>query len=141
MTCHHSGDNKKLCISFICWTTIALCILTGSCSKKTQIPASYGKEEKTEAKAAAQVHTSMVIFNGGNESIYHSFSIPSIIKTNNGTLIAFAEGRRWSTSDYGDINLIYKGSTNNGATWSTSNKSIEFHKFNLAWILNGATEP
>ena len=23
---------------------------------------------------------------------------------------------------------------------SASNKSIEFHKFNLAWILNGATE-
>jgi len=24
---------------------------------------------------------------------------------------------------------------------STSNRSIEFHKFNLSWILNGATEP
>src|SRR5688500_14289987 len=118
MTCHLSGDYKKLCISFVCYTTIVLCILTSSCSKKTQVPASAGKEEKMEATAAAQVHTSMVLFNGGNESIYHSFRIPSIIKTNNGTLIAFAEGRRWNPGDWGDINLVYKRSTNNGTTWS-----------------------
>jgi sialidase-1 len=72
---------------------------------------------------SAPIHTSMVLFNGGNEgadgvSIYHSFRIPSIVRTNNGTLIAFAEGRRWSPSDYGDINLVFKRSTNNGTTWS-----------------------
>jgi sialidase-1 len=65
----------------------------------------------------------MVLFNGGNEgaggvTTYHSFRIPSIIRTNNGTLIAFAEGRRWNPSDYGDINLVFKRSTDNGATWS-----------------------
>ncbi|WP_119079817.1 sialidase family protein [Chitinophaga alhagiae] len=68
--------------------------------------------------AASPVHTSLLLFNGGNESIYHSFRIPSIVKTKNGTLIAFAEGRRWSPSDWGDINIVFKRSTNNGATWS-----------------------
>jgi len=67
--------------------------------------------------AQTQVHTNTVIFDGGTDG-YHSYRIPSIIKTNNGTLIAFAEGRRWSPSDWGDINLVYKRSANHGVTWS-----------------------
>jgi len=41
---------------------------------------------------------------------YHSFRIQSIIRTNNGTLIAFAKDRRWNPSDYGDLNLVFKRS-------------------------------
>ena len=68
-------------------------------------------------KAASQIHTYIKLFDGG-PSGYHSYRIPSIVKTTNGTLIAFAECRRWSTSDWGDINLVFKRSTDNGATWS-----------------------
>lgn len=67
---------------------------------------------------AAPVNTRETVFNGGNEGIYHSFRIPSIVKTKNGTLVAFAEGRRWSPSDYGDINIVFKRSLNNGTDWS-----------------------
>jgi sialidase-1 len=74
-------------------------------------------------KLSAPIHNSLLLFNGGNEgaggvTTYHSFRIPSIVGTSNGTLIAFAEGRRWSPSDYGDINLVCKRSTDNGASWS-----------------------
>ena len=58
----------------------------------------------------------MVLFNGGSEG-YHSYRIPSIVRCNSGTLIAFAEGRMSSNKDYGNINLVYKRSTNNGSTW------------------------
>lgn len=94
------------------------CIFTG-CQKKSQ-PSNSDQtgNPPVVADAASPIHTSMVLFDGGNESIYHSFRIPSIIKTKNGTLLAFCEGRRWSPSDYGDINLVYKRSTNNGSTWS-----------------------
>ncbi|MEH6305805.1 sialidase family protein [Olivibacter sp. CPCC 100613] len=71
-----------------------------------------------QASLAAPINTRVTVFNGGSEGIYHSYRIPSIIKTKNGTLVAFAEGRRWSPSDYGDINVVFKRSTNNGTTWS-----------------------
>ncbi len=95
-------------------------LLQYACTEKSTPAPDPLKPENGKAVAtlAAPVHTSMLLFNGGNESIYHSFRIPSIVKTNNGTLIAFAEGRRWSPSDWGDINVVFKRSTDNGATWS-----------------------
>lgn len=47
---------------------------------------------------------------------YHAFRIPTVIKTKK-TLIAFAEGRKNSTSDFGDIDLVYRRSTDYGKTW------------------------
>ena len=41
------------------------------------------------AAAAAPYHNTMVLFNGGSEG-YHSYRIPSIVRANSGTLIAFA---------------------------------------------------
>lgn len=72
--------------------------------------------------AAAESHSERILFNGGNETFngitYHSFRIPSLVRTNNDTLIAFVEGRAAHNGDYGNINLLYKRSTDNGATWS-----------------------
>ena len=70
-----------------------------------------------EQGLAAQVHVSKMLFTGGTSG-FHSFRIPSIIRTNKGTLIAFAEGRKNSASDAGDINLVFKRSTDHGETWS-----------------------
>lgn len=47
---------------------------------------------------------------------YNNYRIPSIIVTNNGTLLAFCEGRE--AGDTGDINLLLKRSEDNGITWS-----------------------
>jgi sialidase-1 len=111
---------------------LALSIVTlamGACQKRINASGSADilKAASTTTalvpKLSAPIHNSLVLFNGGNEgaggvTTYHSFRIPSIVRTSNGTLIAFAEGRRWSPSDYGDINLVCKRSTDNGATWS-----------------------
>jgi len=48
---------------------------------------------------------------------YDNFRIPSIIVTQKGTVLAFAEGRS-NDSDGGDIDLLVKRSTDNGKTWS-----------------------
>src|SRR5690349_18419186 len=106
--------------SFSTWLLLLLVLVWG-CHKKQQsadetIQPADGRTPPTTEAAA--IHTSMKLFDGGNESIYHSFRIPSIIKTKNNTLIAFAEGRRWSSSDYGDINTVFKRSFDNGATWT-----------------------
>lgn len=77
---------------------------------------------------AAESHSERILFNGGNESLngvtYHSFRIPSLIRTNNGTLIAFVEGRADSNEDFGNINLLYKRSTDNGATWGALSEVV-----------------
>ncbi len=57
------------------------------------------------------------VFESGQDG-YHTFRIPSLITTNEGTLIAFCEGRVNSGSDSGDIDMVMKKSTDNGLTWS-----------------------
>jgi sialidase-1 len=52
------------------------------------------------------------------EGAYHTYRIPSIIATRNGTLLAFAEGRRAGAGDAGDIDLVVKRSVDLGASWS-----------------------
>lgn len=48
---------------------------------------------------------------------YHTYRIPSLLVTARGTLLAFAEGRKGSSSDFGDIDLLLKRSTDRGQTW------------------------
>jgi sialidase-1 len=49
---------------------------------------------------------------------YHTYRIPVLIVTSNQTLLAFCEGRKNSSSDTGDIDLLLKRSTDGGKTWS-----------------------
>jgi sialidase-1 len=51
------------------------------------------------------------------EGNYRGYRIPSVILTNNGTLLAFAEGRNGG-GDSGNIDLVMKRSADNGKTWS-----------------------
>jgi sialidase-1 len=57
------------------------------------------------------------LFKSGTDG-YHTFRIPAIIVTNKSTVLAFAEGRKNSGSDTGDIDLVVKRSEDNGKTWS-----------------------
>ncbi len=57
-----------------------------------------------------------IVFEKG-ENKYTCFRIPAIVKSPNGELIAFAEGRRNSCSDFGDVDLVYKISKDNGKFW------------------------
>ncbi len=56
------------------------------------------------------------IFKSGSEG-YDTFRIPSIITTDSGVVLAFAEGRKNSSSDSGDIDLVLKRSIDGGKTW------------------------
>ncbi|EAR02602.1 sialidase family protein [Maribacter sp. HTCC2170] len=47
---------------------------------------------------------------------YYSYRIPTLIKSKK-AVIAFAEGRKNSTSDFGNIDLVYRRSLNKGKTW------------------------
>ena len=60
---------------------------------------------------------SVDVFTSGQDG-YHTYRIPAIIKAEDGSLLAFAEGRRGGQGDSGDIDLVMKRSTDGGATWS-----------------------
>ena len=57
------------------------------------------------------------LFESGTSG-YHTFRIPAIVTTTKGTLLAFCEGRKNSSSDTGDIDLVMKRSHDGGKTWS-----------------------
>lgn len=59
-----------------------------------------------------------IIFKSG-EGGYSNYRIPAIITAANGTLLAFCEARKDHRGDSGNIDLILKRSTDNGATWSS----------------------
>ena len=48
---------------------------------------------------------------------YNTFRIPVIVRSNEGTLLCFAEGRTNSSDDFGDIDIVLKRSVDNGKTW------------------------
>lgn len=51
------------------------------------------------------------------EGGYDTFRIPALAVTCEGIVLAFAEGRKNSASDTGDIDLVLKRSEDNGKTW------------------------
>jgi sialidase-1 len=56
------------------------------------------------------------IFSNGTNG-YSCYRIPAIVRTKNGTLLAFAEARKKNCKDEGDIDLVLKRSSDNGKTW------------------------
>jgi sialidase-1 len=56
------------------------------------------------------------VFVSGAEG-YHTYRIPSLLVTPEGTLLAFCEGRKSGRSDSGDIDLLMKRSADGGRTW------------------------
>ncbi|MBZ6101436.1 exo-alpha-sialidase [Streptomyces olivaceus] len=48
---------------------------------------------------------------------YACFRIPAVVRTADGTLLAFAEGRVLDCGDAGDIDIVLKRSTDGGRTW------------------------
>ncbi len=51
------------------------------------------------------------------DETYASTRIPALVVTNSGALLAFCEGRINSSSDWADMNLLMRRSTNGGKTW------------------------
>ncbi len=56
------------------------------------------------------------VFTSGTDG-YHTYRIPAVIVTPKGTVLAFCEGRKKSSSDTGDIDIVLKRSTDGGKTW------------------------
>ncbi|MFF7122978.1 exo-alpha-sialidase [Streptomyces sp. NPDC008240] len=58
-----------------------------------------------------------ILFKAAQDPGYACFRIPAIVRTADGTLLAFAEGRVLNCGDAADIDLVVKRSTDGGRTW------------------------
>ncbi len=66
--------------------------------------------------AAAVVEKTDVFISGADG--YHTYRIPAMVKAANGSLLAFAEGRKSAGGDSGNIDILLKRSADGGRTWS-----------------------
>lgn len=57
------------------------------------------------------------LFRAGEHG-YHTFRIPALVQAADGTLLAFAEGRRHGRGDAGEIDLVLRRSHDRGESWS-----------------------
>ena len=65
------------------------------------------------------------VFRSGQDG-YHTYRIPALIVTKQGTLLAFCEGRHSGGGDSGDIDLLLKRSRDGGRTWSAAQLVADF---------------
>ena len=92
----------------ISYLACALIVLVGALTLSSLCCWNYGP-----ARASAEPNPSdsapeqVEVFISGEEG-YHTFRIPALYVTPEGTLLAFCEGRRNSRSDSGDIDLVLK---------------------------------
>ncbi|MFH1539189.1 MAG: sialidase family protein [bacterium] len=69
-----------------------------------------------QAEATAPESEQIDLFVGGTDG-YHTYRIPALLTTQKGTVLAFAEARKNSPADHGDLDLVVKRSTDGGKTW------------------------
>lgn len=66
---------------------------------------------------------------------YHTYRIPALLITKQGSVLAFCEGRKTAGGDHGDLDLVQKRSTDGGRTWSP--QSIVYEEGDTAKITIG----
>ena len=59
---------------------------------------------------------SSTVFEKGEHG-YRAFRLPSVLRLTDGTILAFAEARKNSLSDTGDIDMVVRHSYDGGRTW------------------------
>jgi sialidase-1 len=76
-----------------------------------------GKDIAAADDLSEPVFEQQALFNSG-EGGYHTYRIPALIVTQRGTVLAFCEARKNSSSDHGDVDLALRRSIDGGQTWS-----------------------
>ncbi len=102
--------NRQLLIGFLSIATLVL----------------FGRYSPTAAAADGEAREPVKIdlFAAGKEG-YGQFRIPGIVVTKNGVVLAYCEARRAASTDWGQIDVMLRRSTDGGLTWSPMKKIVE----------------
>src|SRR5262245_60564935 len=73
------------------------------------------------APGRQQVLEKIDLFDGG-EGGYRQYRIPGIVATGNGVLLAYCEARKTGKSDWDQIDILLRRSTDGGRTWDSPRK-------------------
>lgn len=105
---------KKLNASLLrmLWCYAIALHITGCTAKENNL----GPDAQAPKPGNSLPTDSLYIFKERSEG-YRCFRIPAIMKAKDGTLLAFAEARKNTCGDEGDIDLVVKRSTDGGKTW------------------------
>ncbi|MGV3508618.1 MAG: sialidase family protein [Sphingobacteriaceae bacterium] len=77
--------------------------------------ASYSGCSVKKSLSGNFISDSSIVFEPNSE--YASMRIPALVMSNKGTLLAFCEGRIGTASDYADMDMLLRRSTDKGKTW------------------------
>lgn len=98
--------------------------LAGAMAGVAGVPARADSSDIAANTAEAGYSAEQHLFDAGTLG-YSCFRIPAVVRTNAGSLLAFAEGRVNTCADDGDIDLVMRRSTDNGQTWGPLQVVIE----------------
>ncbi|MFJ6658218.1 exo-alpha-sialidase [Streptomyces sp. NPDC091377] len=92
-------------------------LVTAAASAVTAVSLPPSAAPAAPAAAAAAEFDQRALFKAGQDPGYACFRIPAVVRTTDGTLLAFAEGRVLNCGDATDIDIVVKRSTDGGRTW------------------------
>jgi len=91
-------------------STIPRCLMAASAAVAVAAAADRVAVGAEEGPPQVDVYTS-------GQGGYHTYRIPGVVLTKEGTLLAFCEGRKTGRGDHGDLDLVLRRSTDGGKTW------------------------
>ncbi|MCS0599949.1 exo-alpha-sialidase [Streptomyces sp. LP11] len=95
-------------------TATAAAVVTATALLVSLTPAPRAEAQPV---GSAAEFTQQVLFKADRDPGYACFRIPAVVRTTDGTLLAFAEGRVLNCGDAADIDIVVKRSTDGGRTW------------------------
>jgi sialidase-1 len=104
---------RRAAIALVCATVVLGAVACSDDDADQDTTAATGTTVTNRTEDAART---VAVFEAGEDG-YASFRIPAVVLAGNGDLLAFAEGRVGSSADDGDVDLVVKRSTDDGATW------------------------
>ncbi|MFD8389838.1 exo-alpha-sialidase [Streptomyces sp. NPDC059680] len=81
------------------------------------VPLATPHPAHAQSPAGGREFEQQILFKTSQDPGYACFRIPAIVRTGDGTLLAFAEGRVLNCGDAADIDIVLKRSTDGGRTW------------------------
>ena len=106
---------NKMAFAAAIWTIVASIFL--STAAPSPSPHIWISSTASPEAVGTKNITQTTVYSAG-EGGYYCFRIPALLFTASGTLLAFAEGRRGSCADHGDVHIVLKRSSDSGRTWS-----------------------